>query len=214
MADVFETIGDFVITRLRSEDVPYLAGAVSSEAGGSIPVAIARGPVFDGPGSAVGVGDSWGVAVTMAPTPDVIWVIIEAQVDVLLEALIGNVAAMALITFGNIAQTDETRGPIFDLAPTTRVVPGVGTNFGSVAYSSAAAARSLWMPLDPIPRTQPKNYPGTVEGWTMVLAVVNGAVALAQDDVRVDMTRVVLLGYPVNAWNTGALWEATAFRGS
>jgi len=214
VADVSDTIGEFAVTRLRSEDTPYLQGAIDSLGPAAIPTVIARGPVFDGPSGAVGAVDWWRVAVTMPAVPEVIWVMIRTQIFLLLDAGISAPARFGLLTFGNITEVDEARGPFFNFGGTTIFEPGAGTNWLQLLAGAATEGDQRWIPLDPLPRTGP-NYTGTVNGWTMILSIRAGTPnGPAQDDIRVDMTQVILLGYPVNAWNTGTLWAGTAFRGS
>ncbi len=206
MASVFELLGDFTVTRLRSRDVSYLRGAVRPVGDAPIPIALARGPQVTGPGSATTGGATWSVGVTIAPNPDVAWVLISGEYNIKRAAGPSIPLQSYLFTFGDITDIDNTRGPILGMGePLGSSLAGTGGSFAAIDLPVTPRNQQLWVPLDPVV---------TAGGWTPVISVLLGATPPGVDDFQIDMSQVLLVGYPVNAWNTGALWAGTAFRGS
>ncbi len=206
MANVFENIGTFDLTRLRSQDVPYLSGAVSSRGEKPIPVALARGPQVLGPGSAVGISEWWSVGVAIPATPEVAWVMVNGDYTMKSTALIPIPNRSFLFAFGDVANVDNFRGPVLGIG--TEVATAVadsGGDFTTINVPEKPRPKSLWIPLDPA---------DTSAGWTVVITTLMGATATAADDISIDMSQVLFLGYPVNAWNNGDLWSGAAYRGS
>lgn len=207
MADIFEDRGIFTITRLRAENVAFLSGAVSSSGPLPSPIALARGPLLIGPSTNPDADSRIGFGVTVPAAADVAWVLISANFFVLR----GGVASSALTgiflsTFGDILDIDNTRGPVFAQGALLAGVPGAAGDFHTMQVATDPnQLKQLWVPLDPA---------STTGGWTMLLELLVGATAPLADEIQVDMSQVLLVGYPANAWNTGALWNGVTYRGS
>jgi len=205
MASVYETSGTFTIERLRTENPSYLQGSVRPGGLDPVPIAVCRGPRVTS-SSAPGDSERWVVALTVPAAPEVAWVVISGDYFVGFDSgsEMGN---SFLAMFGTIDDGADTRGPIL----------GPGDNIGNAVFASAGEfervdtegvprTNAIWVPLDP---------QATKNGWTPILSVAVGATAPSgADDMRADLGQVILLGYPVNAWGTSALWANLAFRGS
>ncbi len=207
MAAVTELVGDFNITRLRTTDPTFLSGAVVGLVELPPPLVVAVGPQVIGPvAGAVGSSERWVVGVAGAAHPDVVWVCVSAQWS-LLRVDASLVARSHLFMIGDIVDIDNTRTPVFGNGTLVASSPGAsGGTFSSIdTPADGAAVKSLWIPIDPAL---------TRDGWTTVLDTLMGSTGPGQLDIQLDLSQVVLLGYPINAWGTGALWAPTANRGS
>lgn len=208
MASIFETSGDFIITRLRTEDPTYLSGAISSAIALPPPLALARGPKILGPIGTVTATQWWVNAVTLAALPDVVWVLLTDEISIAVEAGDSFFTSVFLTVFGDVDNSDEYSNPI--LGPGSTLVgisvgDQTGEAFAVVGVPATPRPRQLWIPLDP---------ENTKDGWTMLVSAFAGATPPAAGDARIDMSGVTLVGYPSNAWNTGALWAPVSSRGS
>ncbi len=210
MANIFQTLGRFTVARLRSTDTTYLSGAVKSSFP-FLPVAIATGPIITGPVSTGLVdGETWGVAVPVPSTPDVMWVVAYTGYNMKLEAAVSKPSSSFLVAFMDVADQDNLKGPILGgmgLAPVQFVPGAAGGTFTTIIASNTPSLKStaLWVPLDP---------DDTSAGWNFGVTFEAGTTGPGVDDIEIDLRGVVLVGYPVNAWNTGALWAAVGARGS
>jgi len=208
MASIFENLGDFQITRLRAQNTAYLSGAVASIEPLPAPVALARGPDdILGPKTAVTVGATWAVGVTMPAVPEVIWVLIRVGFTVKKVAGINPHVEGYVFVFGDVTDIDNFHGPVLGHGQQiSTTAPAAAGTFTSIDVADPAPGTQVWVPLDPA---------DTSAGWTVVIAMEQGAVTPPGiDDLRIDASEILLLGYPTNAWNTGALWAQTAYRGS
>ncbi len=214
MAAQFETSPlIFELTRLRGVDTSYFGGAVGVT-GQPLPIITAVGPKPVTNVGAIGVAENWGVAVAIPAVPEVVWVVVQ------MEVVLGNAGAspplrMAYWMAGEIGDMDEFTGPVISqgLAPGAAAgEPGqppdyrpasAGDNTRLIPLSGRPA--SLWLPLDP---------DLTAGGWTSIFNANAGAVGVAAGVWDLDLTGVRLIGYPVNYWDTGALWANTQGRGS
>ncbi len=209
MANIFETDGAFTITRLRTDDTAYLQGAVRPLGFAANPIALAEGPVVTGPTVAPGNAESWTLAVTMPAAPEVVWVVVEGNIKMGQNPATGSlVADMWLFMFGDLTDGAALRGPIFgpgvDIAQAINVA-SAGGFVRSIQLSTNNVPRSVWIPLDP---------DQTSAGWTPLFHTRMGATAVAPNELLVDLSHVRMVGYPVNLWGTGALWDGTRLRGS
>jgi hypothetical protein len=203
MASVFETSGTFKIQRLRTENPSFLSGAIATGGPLPVPVAVATGPQVIS-GAAPGNDELWLVAVTVPAAPEVVWV--QVSSDYFVWADTGNLLQNSyLYTFGDITDGGNTRGP----------VAGIGD---SMAYSLAAdpGVTAKWAyPYPPSVPRAPGQWVLTADGWTMVVSTkVGSAAPTGANDMRLDLSQVILIGYPVNAWGTSAIWTQTGSRGS
>lgn len=207
MADVLEEVGSFSVQRLRTTDTSFLQGAVRPELG-TPPIAIATGPLVAGPvAGIVGAGEFWVVGVSVPAARDVMWIATDLNFTIAVDTATSSQPASAYIAaIGDIADSDAVRGPIVGSSNLTNFNPGTGGTFDRVAADDDKTYPSIWAPLDPT---------STVGGFTMIVSVLaNAGTAIAVGEHRIDLTRVRLVGYPVNLWNTGVLWASTNARGS
>ncbi len=209
MANIFQTLGVFSITRLRSRDITFLPGAISSPPYPSLPSVVARGPVITGPVSTgLVTGETWGVAVPVPAVPEVVWVIVGTEYHFKLDGPVSTPTNTFMIAFTDVADASNVKGPIISVIgqDTTAFVPGVaGANFDKIVTTLSRPLRSSWIPLDP---------EDTSDGWNWGVTFVAGTTGPGVDDIEIDMRGVLLVGYPVNFWNTGQLWEHQGQRGS
>lgn len=205
MANVFENIGIFTIERLRTVDAAYLAGAIKPLGGPPSPIAIARGPrSIVGPLSAITAGAMWGVRVAMPAVPEVVWVVVNGDVTVQAGGA-GLVAALNVATFGAETTPDPTHGPFFGGNLVDVISQGGAGTFDRYDLIVPATNRGIWAPLDP-------NE--TSAGWNVEVSVLIGATEPGTSEFSIDLSRFVLIGYPVNAWGSAALWDGVRVRGS
>ncbi len=210
MAGVFEQAGTFTITRLRTVDAAYLQGAIQPAGPLPLPIAMARGPAaILGPGSTITDNEGWGVEVAIPAAPDVVWVIINAEVVISMDQSTGTLLVNSyLFAFGTVAGKDNMTGPVFGPGTLSgvHITTGTGAVFDSYLQPLVPAVTAgLWHPLDP---------DRTANGSSMYNVVRVGSTAPGVDDLRLDLSQVLLLGYPTNIWNTAALWDGTRTRGS
>lgn len=208
MASIFETAGDFVVTTLRTADPTFLSGAVATTRPLPPPQVFARGPKIIGPIGTVTATQWWVNAVTMPALPDVVWVLLTDEINIAVELGDSFFTSVFLTVFGDVDNSDEYTAPI--LGPGSSLVgistgDATGEAFAVVGVPSTPRPKQLWIPLDP---------ERTKDGWTMLVSSFAGATPPAAGDARIDMTGVTLVGYPSNAWNTGALWAPVSSRGS
>ncbi len=207
MANIFENIGTFTLTRLRSTDASYLRGAVRPLGPTPIPTILATGPQVVGPGSILGVSTWWGLGIEVPAVPEVVWVVVGMDFSLKKAVGVGNLEIAYLMVFGDVADVDNVRGPIAGAATLSTIAPGAtGTFVDLTAVKDPARPSQMWVPLDPA---------DTSSGWHFGLAVLTSAAAGAGvGELSVDLSSVRLIGYPVNLWNTGAMWAGMAGRGS
>lgn len=199
MANVFEQLGDFTVTRLRAPGAAYLSGAVQGIGPTPYPIAIAVGPAAVALGNTVGNDQIWGLGVAMPPAADIVWVLTAANPN-LLFATSSLPALLVFAAITDIADNANVRGPIF-------------VNEAPVAWGLGAADQltgihggdNLWMPLDPA---------ATTLGFDVGFQATAGAAGPTAGEYVADLSQVIFIGYPVNFWGTGALWAKRADRGS
>lgn len=205
MVDVFENVGDYTITRLRGPDAAFLAGA-TRPVGLPDPIAIAEGPAnVVGPSGIVTTGEFWVVGSSIAAAPDLVWVLIAADILVKFDSAVSSDPTISYFyPRGNIAVPNDYLAPALGSATLSIMdfVPGAGLAANSALSPSRSGA--LWVPLDPV---------NTTAGFTSVHILSNGG-SFSVNDVDLDLRGVRFLGYPANVWGTGGLWAPAASRGS
>ena len=205
MANQFQAGDSWTVTRLRGPDASYFTGAVRAARPLPPPVALATGPNAQVNAGAVGANEYW-VLDTSLPAVDVCWVVVQAHPLVLSDG--GSDAPAQVYWYPQAnnaigtAATPPALGPGANLSAHTLASAGTYT-IGIGADDPRGP--SLWMPLDP---------DNTISGVATSLVVQAGASGIGVSDFRCNLTSCRMIGYPVTAWASGALWEPLADRGS
>lgn len=209
MADAYETAATpFTILRLRSTDTAYLPGAVRPVEG-VLPSAVAYGPRVNGPSSAVGALERWVLGLTVPSTPELVWVLVSNKYLFLSTSAVSAIAGSYMAPIGDPTDGSATRGPLYSLGDNIErrgPLASAGSNYKYVHYSPDAVADSCWVPLEP---------EQTVDGFQVnIVTRVGTPNGPGINTARIDAEQIRFVGYPVNLWNTGALWAGTPLRGS
>lgn len=204
MASVYGNVTEeFEVTLLRGRDASDLAAAVRPRPGTPNPVAIATGPRILGPSSAVGAGDTWGVGVRVDGYPNLCWVVRSLDTWLMSKSTMTTPDRVVVAAEASVSAAETSQGPFLHYSSLTAVAGSSGGTYNTLNINTGWAASAtpvtdLWWPLRPSL---------TVDGWRVgvwVIAASGGGIAI--DDAYLDMQNCLLLGYPVNMWNTGALW--------
>lgn len=193
----------FEVSSLRSLDAVNLGGVVAAGALPT-PIALAEGPSsLDGPAGAVGANEMW---VLEVPVPEQMcaWVMISSDYSIRTKTGVGApVSSYVYVPGGDT----YWQGPAQGLGANLNVNPSViaaGTYVDAVQADDPSWTHTTWYPINPS---------GTVTGFSVVFHNQAPAGGYAIDDLRIRADEVRFLGFPISAWDTGALWGAAALRG-
>lgn len=208
MANTFDANYEQVtLTWLRGPGGQALRTAAVGPSGGlPEPVVMARGPRnLVGPSAALAAGEWWEFGLQFPATPDYAWVLIQDEILVRYSAG-DQLQALYVFPTGQPGTQNTTRGPV--CGPGTGlsyVVTGAAGN--TIAFvPSAPRPKSLWIPIDPL-------Y--TDETWqTCVALQAPAGTGINQDTLNIVCETLRFVGYPVTAWQTGALWDVPRARGT
>jgi len=208
MASIFDSHdGDFIVKRLRGTDAAYLAGATRGSGGRPLPIAIAYGPTtHGGPSAQVGAGEQWGCGFDIPALPDLCWVLVQADPLVLSGAAANVPQATYWWPIGEPNTSISNYPPVYGPGSNLTTLFASSAGFLYAAMEDEPVPRTVWCPLDP---------ELTQDGFQGQLQVIGPAGAAVNADAwRVHLNHVRYLGYPVNAWSTGVLFDAYRTRGS
>lgn len=209
MANAYDSgAGSFEMTRLRTADASFLAG-VDRPRSLPDPIAIATGPFITGPqANAVGASEWWVAGASMVVSPDICWVMVQAQVHLRKEPGTNEPEGIYLAPRGSVTNGAYLEGPILGPGPNINAFTGAsgGTAPEMAGYAGQSGSMGMWLPLDPA---------WTAYAFEVIASIyTNAAGGFAQNGVKLDMRQVKLIGYPANVWGTGALHAVAAYRGS
>ncbi len=202
MAARIENLGTFEIERLRTTGTTYPSGAINEIGSEPEPIARAFGPEGILVGGTVTAGETWALGVAVPAVSEVVWVVVRANV-MIFGVTASAPVLMSIFTQGDTADLDNTEGPVFIDPSPRQLVPGTAGSFSSV--TSMEGATGLFVPIDPA---------ATSAGFFMVCHTTAGSTGPTVGQWSANLRNVILLGYPVNYWKTGKLWQNTLRRGS
>lgn len=202
MADVVTTwTTGFTVQRLRSWN-PRIdaAGAVVGSPYLPQPIAVAKGPSGIVPASAVGANEYLINFVPVPAVPDVCWVVAQGAPNVRRDVTLAadTVSRYAAMCFGSNVGGLAWDGPLLAAGGCQTVLITDGTSFEYLDYLTPDdSVFNCWSPLDPA---------DTKDGWTMGVSLRAGTSGFGINSLRLSLKETILLGYPVNYWDTGAIW--------
>lgn len=206
MASVFDShLDDFVLNWLRTPDSSYLEGADRAGTAPN-PVVIAQGPhLVGGPSGAVGASEWSVVGVDIPAHAGIAWVLVMALPVFRWANAVDQPQMLHFIPLGEPTSALNYAYPVLTI-PAAASAPVSNTGFlYSAVPTTTFQYQNTWIPLDP---------EHTEDGFSCVICSQAPAAGWGASDYRLDLFSVKYLGYPINAWNTGALQQNYARRGS
>lgn len=206
MASVFDSNHDtFDLQPLRTTDASYLGGATRG-AMMPQPSMLAIGPSnVAGPSAAVGGSEYWMCGIAMPAHPELVWVVASVAVLVHYGSTVSQIQMYYWLPKADPTNAEEARPPFY----------GPGSNLTGVFIANAGQYQATgpdvtnptttWLPLQPA---------DTELGFQGALLAQAPAAGWGINDLRVEMSSIRYLGFPVNAWETGALHSYYGQRGA
>lgn len=206
MASVFDAnLSDFELTWLRGRDASQLQGAVRGSVELPSPVVLATGQArVAGPSGAVGAGEWWTAGHDLPAMASVAWVLVGNLFSLRADTSGNDAVAMYFSPIGQPTAAANDHYPVYG----GNIVDTVLVSNAGFLYATQVTPswpRTCWLPIDPS---------DTISGWQALTMSEAPAGGWAASDLRLDLRAIRFLGYPRTAWETGALQEVYAYRGS
>jgi len=206
MADQFDAgYTEYELTWLRSPGQPELAGRGTSRLGA--PLVLAQGPSYVvGAANPLAANEVWNFGVRIPAMGDVAWVMVGVDVSLMARATADLPDQVYVAPIASIGTSGGVYAPVY----------GPGTSL-TTHVIAAATYPILFAPTDPRPQSifHPIDPQLTTRvPWDTGVMMQAPAAGLGANDWWVRLRGLRAIGFPIQAWYTGALWDVTTQRGS